>query len=323
MRFKAKLAPEHVSLLYGLIGPISRLSGGDSGSVKTGHSALLMGGSVLRLSTDTLRLTTKGKSNDADGISFFAELATHDGIFLEHRIQSATEDNAIAMEIDLIQLRMALQSIVSSNESASYHGKLEAVPVQFSTAILKLAKRDGIPCLCIDAYTKGGVVAVHHSIPVRIMRVEDADYHLPPKVNTPDIQLELPNSYDRPIRIIAERLKAVSPHVYLEASMVGELTLRIDNDGSSVRTFFDKLRPRPEDIRPGGKDPCCVKVDTKKFWTALQWQQPSILPNVSKAILCLVENEMLLIHVMLNPESVGFLTYYVPVHFLSDDQENE
>jgi HUS1 checkpoint protein len=105
--------------------------------------------------------------------------------------------------------------------------------------------------------------------------------------------------------------------------MTGSLTLRIDNDGSSVRTFFDKLKPRPEDVRPGGKDPCCVKVDTKKFCTALQWQQSSIIPNISKAILCLVENEMLLVHVMLNPSSVGFLTYYVPVHFLSEGYEED
>jgi hypothetical protein len=130
---------------------------------------------VLRLSTDSLRLTTKGKSNDSDGISFFAELATRDGIFLEHRIQSAAEDNAIAMEVDLVQLRMALQSIVTSNDNNYYRGGNEAVPVQYSTAILKLAKRDSIPCLCIDAYTRGGVVAIHHSIPVRIMRVEDAE----------------------------------------------------------------------------------------------------------------------------------------------------
>jgi len=39
---------------------------------------------------------------------------------------------------------------------------------------LKLAKREMIPCLCMDAFTRDGVVAVHHSIPVRIMKVEDA-----------------------------------------------------------------------------------------------------------------------------------------------------
>ena len=87
-----------------------------------------MGGSVLRLSTDSLRLTTKGKSSDADGISFFAELATRDGIFLEHRIQSAAEDNAIAMEVDLVQLRMALQSIISNNDINYSRGAKSIIP---------------------------------------------------------------------------------------------------------------------------------------------------------------------------------------------------
>jgi len=32
----------------------------------------------------------------------------------------------------------------------------------------------------------------------------------------------------------------------------------------------------------------------------------------------MVENEMLVLHVTLFPESVGFFTFYVPVHFLSE-----
>jgi hypothetical protein len=32
----------------------------------------------------------------------------------------------------------------------------------------------------------------------------------------------------------------------------------------------------------------------------------------------MIENEMMVVHVMLNPEELGFFTYYVPVHFLGD-----
>jgi hypothetical protein len=38
-------------------------------------------------------------------------------------------------------------------------------------------------------------------------------YHLPPKINMPHVQLELP--YDRPLRPIVERLKISSPHCKL------------------------------------------------------------------------------------------------------------
>ena len=33
----------------------------------------------------------------------------------------------------------------------------------------------------------------------------------------------------------------------------------------------------------------------------------------------MIENEMLVLHVLLNPGDLGFLTYYVPVHYISGD----
>lgn len=358
MRFRAKLAPEQVSLLYSLIGSIVRLSsnsgsGGDSNknNKSIGCGELLRRGSVLRLDENKLRLTTKGKSIDADGVSFFCELATTDGIFLEHRIQSAVEDNAIAMEIDLWQFRTALQSIVSNNDNNAFRqqqrggggGRDAPDANNTNTVVLKLAKRDKIPCLCLDAMTRDGVVAVHHSIPVRIMRVEDAYHHLPPRVNPPDVQLELPilpmggntaGSNERPaLRVIAERLRSVCPHVYLEASSAGELILSCHNEGASIRTFFGKLIPRLEGCRESESENqgdsntntnattvCRLKVDTKKLVACLQWQQSTLLPNISNCLLCFIENEMLVLHVTLNPSQLGFMTYYLPVHFLSPDE---
>mmetsp|Transcript_18863 Transcript_18863/g.31178 ORF Transcript_18863/g.31178 Transcript_18863/m.31178 type:complete len:158 (-) Transcript_18863:666-1139(-) len=146
----------------------------------------------------------------------------------------------------------------------------------------------------------------------------------------PDVQLEMTN--EKPLRVVIDRLKSISPHVYMEGSMEGNLTLRIDSDGSSIRTFFSKLLPRYEDTKSsqdeqqqdssnnGTNTPtiakCCLKVDTKKLSSCLQWQS-TMTKNVSSALLCMVENEMLVVHVLLNPASVGFFTYYVPVHFLS------
>lgn len=331
MRFKAKLAPEQVSLLYSLISPLSKLGGGSGSGGNDGNNAgggaLRGGGSILYLDNNHLRITSKGRTNDTDGISCFTELTTRDGIFLEHRIESAAEDNVIVMEIDLIQFRMALQSIVAKhNNNNSGHNN----DMYYNTAVIKLAKRNNIPCLCLDALARGGgVVEVHHAIPVRIMKATEAQYHLPPQINMPDVQLELPNVSDRPLRIIAERLKQISSHVFIEANLSGDLTLRIDNDGSSIRTFFTKLIPRTQDCRNQDENGnnnttnnghAIIKVDTKKFCSCLQWQQPAMIPNVTSALLCLVENEMLVLHVLLNPSRVGFLTYYVPVHYLSGDE---
>jgi len=129
-----------------------------------------------------------------------------------------------------------------------------------------------------------------------------------------------------PVRVF-EFLRALKGHllfsskcqVVLEASLRGELTLRSHSESSSIRTFFGKLASRREGCRKG-KGSCCLKVDTKNLVASLQWQQASMFPNVTNALFCFIENEMLVLHVRLNPENLGFFTYYVPVHFLSEDE---
>ena len=107
--------------------------------------------------------------------------------------------------------------------------------------------------------------------------------------------------------------------------MAGELTLRVDSDGSSIRTFFSNWVPRFDDTKSSqdnqSQEPakCTLKVETKNLSVALQWQATTA-KAVSSALLCMVENEMLVVHVLLNPASVGFFTYYVPVHFLSSTE---
>jgi HUS1 checkpoint protein len=302
-------------LLYSLIVPISRLaSSGGEGTA----SSLTRNGSILYLDNNHLRLSTKGKSHDSDGITCFAELIAGGGIFLEHRIESAAENNAIVMELDLAQLRIALQSV--SNEQRQDSATLQAAPLEQHITVLKLAKRNNIPCLCLDACTTSasgaGNIQVHHAIPIRVLRATEMQFHLPPHIPLPDVQLELVG----PIKTVMERLRNISPTVYLSANMTGELTVSLDSEGASIRTFFSKLQPRFEDCQKGSGE-CCVKVDTKKLCAALQWQQQTSL--TSDVLLCLVENEMVVLHANLNPASVGFFTYYVPVHYLSNDPRDE
>lgn len=161
MRFKAKLEGSQVHLLYSLIGPISRCSST----------------SVLYLDPNHVRLSTRDSSGD--GIACFSELATTDGIFLSHRVESAA-DNAIVFEIDLAQWRTALHSVLGGSDHERKNNKSmmeddDAMPLgaPSSITIFKLAKRHGgIPCLCIDSSCVSGV-DVHHAIPVRIMRATD------------------------------------------------------------------------------------------------------------------------------------------------------
>jgi hypothetical protein len=152
----------------------------------------------------------------------FSELATQGGIFLDQRVESISDngktpnvntvrrrpnvavgrsanfdflDNSIVnwyivilFEIDLSQLRTALQSILSGGskrslkpsrnvEEASAIMLASAVAADVSTTVMKLAKRNGgtmcpIPCLCLEATCMGpgGSITVHHAIPIRLMR---------------------------------------------------------------------------------------------------------------------------------------------------------
>ena len=178
------------------------------------------------------------------------------GIFLEHRIESAA-DNVIVFEIDLTQLKMALHSILEGGGGGGGRGRgnsstrTAVAPLHNSNAeppnnnnddsnnnnnnnnntsqnhnsflhgsviILKLAKRNGLPCLCLDSSTAGGSVDLHHAIPVRIMRADEMQYHLPPQISMPDVQLELP--CDRPLKTVIERLRAISPQGKLHNQFV-------------------------------------------------------------------------------------------------------
>jgi hypothetical protein len=146
-------------------------------------------------------------------------------------------------------------------------------------------------------------------------------YYRPPKVGQPDVQIELP--LDRPLKRVMEGLKALgggtsnNSTVSLHATTRGELTISLDSDGASIRAFFNNLVAHDNVSK---SNEARVKVDTKKLCTCLQWQQSPQFP-VSRAVMCLVENELLLVHVDLHPPSVGLQTYYIPIHYLPKEDD--
>lgn len=119
--------------------------------------------------------------------------------------------------------------------------------------------------------------------------------------------------------------------------MNGLLDLSIQGDGTKITTSFNNLIPIHEDCKrrddeSNNNNPdnpsqqqhqqiqqCTVKLDSKKLYASLHWQATlNMVRDVSSAVLCMWENEMLVLDVTLNPE-IGRFMYYVPVHFISDD----
>eukprot|EP00557_Chaetoceros_sp_GSL56_P008485 CAMPEP_0176489402 /NCGR_PEP_ID=MMETSP0200_2-20121128/7264_1 /TAXON_ID=947934 /ORGANISM="Chaetoceros sp., Strain GSL56" /LENGTH=413 /DNA_ID=CAMNT_0017886531 /DNA_START=109 /DNA_END=1350 /DNA_ORIENTATION=- len=409
MKFKAKLSVPHTQLLYNLVNPLSKLqshsqqyssSGIGSNALlsSSNASSSLSSSTILYLDDDKLVFSTRGSSykNDSDGIFCFAELITTNGIFNSHVIQSLEADNAILMELSLLQFKTALKGVLSTQKESIGNSISGAASSLGSEVIIKLAKRNGgLPHLCFEVRDPltthhnridevggvvGGAVAegigVNYAVPVRIMKVVELQYHVPPRLGMPDVQLMLPK--DRPIRNVVERLRGISPYLYMEGNMKGILTLRIDSDGGSIRISLDKLVPIHEDCKssqgngPGHgknssgsqtqsqtqnsdhqeemeqddsqqpqdshdkqkmshqhtqttqpKEPiaparCTVKVDSKKLHASLHWQATLGIRDVSSAVLCMWENEMLVLDVTLNPE-IGRFMYYIPVHYVSSD----
>jgi Hus1-like protein len=394
MRFKAKLAPEQLTLFYNAVSPMARIaststasSAGGGGTHRGGEpastSAWTRNGCILHLDAGYARLYCRGKSMETDQIQCYAEFEARgtSALFVDYRIESAAEGNAICMEVDLAQLRLALQSLAQDkkqqhNQSMSMSSF--GVDPYYQSTVLKLAKRNNVPCLCLDAFTTSGEggggggmpIQVHHSISVRILRLADMVHFRPPqfdRLRTADVvQLELPS--DRPIRTVMEGLRALASGsggshssssmsnaaaVTLRATSSGELTISLDSDGAAIRAYFHRLptvaddehdsdgdqvenrRDRPLDSASARgqhgsgaaagshrKRVARVRVDAKKLCSCLQWQQNASFP-VHRAVLCLVENEVLLVHVDLHPPGVGHQTYYVPVRYMSPDDDEE
>lgn len=291
---------------------------------ETQTSAGWNNGSVVELSETNLRISVAGKSADTDGVICFVDMET--SVFVEHRIESANQ-NKIVFEVDLAQLRVALKSVLgdynsrrsNNGNNASFDNGIFSSDLQFT--VLKLAKRSNVPCLCLDACSSSGrsssgaMIQVHHAVPIRIMKADEFANYLPPQIPLPDVQLDLPLQV--PLRVLVEKLKQLSPTVHVHGKMTGELTLSIETDGASIETFVSKLGPHYSDCKdPENKQASTtVLVDTKKLWSSLFWQNQSIALS---SFLCLVQNEMLIVHVNIGDD--GFFTYYVPVHYMSEQE---
>jgi len=292
----------------------------------------------MKLSPQTITLSTHAKN--LDGLTLYSELACG-GVFIDWRIESVSADE-IAMEIDPVHLRQAFVNIVNNSGG----GALEAsggADGGSNVVTVKLAKRNSLPCLCVESSDQGGMntIKISHDIPVKIMKVTDFNSQCsPPAVNSnPVSQLYLPA--DRPIKTSLMGLAKMGKTVYVEASMgydkvsgeiegtsAGSLMFNVFGEGASVSTFLRNLSPETEgcidedgeDTSENGdnrqsvrnsklrqsKGACKVKINSKKLLEIFRWQ--STLPmgrTVSRAMVSLWPDEMFVVHAMLNSYDTG------------------
>lgn len=320
MRLRSKLNQEQVSLLYSILGSLTKIvsselssgtnphHGGNSSSVG-GTKPFLRHSVYLKFDPDHVRLAARGKSCDMDGLSGFVELkATEGGVFLQHQIESAAS-NVINLEVDLFHLRTALQSMVPAGANASIN----------AITVLKLAKRNGQPCLCLESNSSHeSSVQISHTVPVRV--ASPLEFPSPPDIPDPYLQLELIPHHNT-LRSLLERYRnAFQQHqrssrsILLRGSTNGELRVVLNKDGSTLQTFFRLLVQGTSSQTEEDFKDCKVHVDPRKLASCLQ-----IVPNCSSALLCLEPN-VILLHVRLPS---GFSSFYLPVQYTGDDEDTD
>eukprot|EP00968_Pinguiococcus_pyrenoidosus_P023369 scaffold3726_cov270-Pinguiococcus_pyrenoidosus.AAC.9 len=274
MRFKAVLYQEKLMVAEGVIQALEKAGGGTTPTV------------LLHLSEEGLKLALP--TNKSEDAQVFAELQ-QDVLFSEYRIESQSE-NCILLEAGLANLGRALRS-----------GRTAPL------CQLKLTKRGGQPCLCLE--TRALEVDVTHDIPVKVLKASEIEAYAPPEVPSPTVQLELMQS--RQLRTIVDRLKVFDKYLYIDSSMAGNMTLRVQSGEVTVKTFFPNLTPRFDGMDEDAAidNEVTVRVDGKKLASVLAFYALSC----ECAIACFVEGYTFIIHVFLAPRSVGTLTYYLPI----------
>ena len=256
-----------------------------------------------------------------DHIQAFAEVGIRE-MFVEYIIESQA-NNCILLEVLLKDLVKAFQSCVKSNICSMKLSKRSRA-TNNNEGNVSSQFHNSTPCLCIESYSD---VDILHDIPVKVLKVSELNYHLPPQVPKPRVQLEVHSLNLRTIlKPVVEKLKNIQKDLYLRASSkTGLLQLNVKCPGIDIVADLTSLKPyipemedrnyesdEEEEVRTDpnyfdceGNKLCTAKVDIRKFSTLLQC---SNLPFDS-SILCFVKDLCLVMYI---PIPGGSITYYCP-----------
>ncbi|GMH47731.1 hypothetical protein TrVE_jg8934 [Triparma verrucosa] len=317
MRFKAKSSKAQIAFLSSIISPLSRLS------------------PTAFLKFDATKLRISARNKDSNDVMGFCEVRL-DCLYSDYKI-SSLNDSQIMLELDLSHFRTSLLSIHSTLSHSD-------------TCYIKLAKRNTQPCLCVETSTSSSST-LSHDLPCKILQVEEFMNCLPPKTSTPSVQVYLPSPSNPTIRTCIERLKSLgrreTDHIFVEGSTSGWLSFTGMVTGACSKATFEDLNVEFSDSKAseayrvdqlqmsqgcGNDDDLSVqvKVQNKKLLEIFKWQV-SMQKWVDESTLCIVEDEMVIIHVILprfngdggEEEETGFCTFYCPTVAFDPDDEME
>ena len=191
---------------------------------------------------------------------------------------------------------------------------------------LKLTKRDKKPVLCYESSCIGLSVDLDlvHDIPIKLLKVSDGVYHHPPAVNPPSVALDLPQASQKQklLKTVLTAMTKLSKFIHITAIQSGQIIIKAETSSSSaqVKTYFTSLQPRfVGDLNPDlhMENIVVVKVNPKHLSNVLN------LANLSyeTGSIFITPGEAVLVHVTLEPYTLGSLTYYLPVMVLNEGED--
>eukprot|EP00977_Amphora_coffeiformis_P006278 scaffold1351_cov176-Amphora_coffeaeformis.AAC.12 len=266
-----------------------------------------------------------------EGMTCVANARANGGLFLEHRIESNAPNNRIVLRVDLVQLRTALYSIQQQIQTKKSHNNRSSSALFASgpstLTVLKLAKRNCMPCLCLETKTAFRM-EMHQAIPVQVQKPADwnhTHFGLPELPADPTVQLWLPPTAGSTLKALLDAVKQPSKgqptHILITGHLTtAELRIQLQHDnGAQLQTLF-----LGQSV-PMGQD---RHSDERQHH---QKQQATVRVNAAHVACTLnhgnwttewswIPNEALVVSVRLDP--VAMCTYVLPVQYLEEDEED-
>ncbi|XP_076333218.1 hus1-like checkpoint clamp component [Tachypleus tridentatus] len=249
---------------------------------------------ALRLSSSHLFLVLNEQVVNG-GTSMWCSLR-QDRFFNEYNMEGVSaENNEIYLELTTENLLRALKSAHSAKSLK-----------------IKLTKKH-VPCLTVEVELPSLVSAsriVIHDVPVAVIPRRLWDEFQEPRMPDFDISFYMPHL--KTVRNVIDRMKNLSSYVTVSASQEGEMTLTVETDLVTVKTYFKDLELSVEgkNVQSQSSSSDCLlwveaRVDIRKLSQFLVGQQI----NPLRVICNIVHNKM--IHLFLLHDDLS-LQYFLP-----------
>jgi len=249
---------------------------------------------AVHLTEDTFELRKKLEAECE--VEVFASLVSDS--FSEYIIQSKA-DNTISFIISLKNLLRAFRSAEQGDE-----------------CVLKLARKEGVPCLSIAADTVSGL-NVTQDVPIKtLLTKEGMEAYREPKLPRPCVTASFPDP--RHVRAVLERMRMLDKRVTLDFNARKEkLTFTVRSEVVSMRTVYGGLDVQMSADYISRVPSCKVSamVSIAEFLSVLHF----ISVNFEKLVVCCIENTAIVLYVGFE-DDCGTLTYYCPLIDPEDSQ---